>query len=275
MPIIRESAPSSRRRWPSTIIPQKLGVPVEIVSADHLQKPDVGVSIARRWYDNEGVDVIMDVPNSAVALAVDAVTTEKNKTLIGSGAGSDVMTGAQCSPNFVHWTYDTWSLGHSPRPRPRRGRRQDLVLHHRRLRLRQEPREERGGCGRSGGRQGARRGASPDQHRGFLVLPPAGAGVGRGRDRYRQCRRRHQQHAETGRRIRARQEAAHGRAHSQRHQHPEPRAHGGAERQDRDPLSTGIATTIFVPSPSASARSIRATTCRTTCRPACIRRRST
>ena len=66
---------------------QKLGVPVEIISADHLQKPDVGVSIARRWYDNEGVDVIMDVPNSAVALAVDAVTTEKNKVLIGSGAG--------------------------------------------------------------------------------------------------------------------------------------------------------------------------------------------
>jgi branched-chain amino acid transport system substrate-binding protein len=92
---------------------QKLGVPVEIVSADHLQKPDVGVSIARRWYENEGVDVIMDVPNSAVALAVDALTTERNKVLIGSGAGSDVMTGAQCSPNFVHWTYDTWSLGHS------------------------------------------------------------------------------------------------------------------------------------------------------------------
>ncbi|MBV8848195.1 MAG: ABC transporter substrate-binding protein, partial [Methylobacteriaceae bacterium] len=92
---------------------QKLGVPVEIVSADHLQKPDVGVSIARRWFDNEGVDVIMDVPNSAVALAVDALTTEKNKVLIGSGAGSSVMTGAQCSPNFIHWTYDTWSLGHS------------------------------------------------------------------------------------------------------------------------------------------------------------------
>ncbi|GAC1332222.1 MAG: ABC transporter substrate-binding protein [Beijerinckiaceae bacterium] len=91
----------------------KLGVPVEIISADHQNKPDIGVSIARRWYENEGVDVIMDVPNSAVALAVSALAREKNKVLIGSGAGSSVMTGAQCSPNFVHWTYDTWSLGHS------------------------------------------------------------------------------------------------------------------------------------------------------------------
>jgi branched-chain amino acid transport system substrate-binding protein len=91
----------------------KLGVPVEIVSADHMQKPDVGGSITRSWYDTEGVDVVMDVPNSAVALAVQALTTEKNKVLIASGAGSSVMTGPQCSPNFVHWTYDTWALGHS------------------------------------------------------------------------------------------------------------------------------------------------------------------
>jgi len=91
----------------------KAGVPVEIVFADHQNKSDIGLNIARNWYDNDGVDVILDVPNSAVALAVSGLTREKNKVLIGSGAGSSVLTGAQCSPNFIHWTYDTWSLGHS------------------------------------------------------------------------------------------------------------------------------------------------------------------
>ena len=89
----------------------KLGVPVEIVSADHQNKPDVGAAIARKWFDTENVDVIMDLPNSAVALAVLAVANEKNKAVIGSGAGSSVLTGPKCSKNFVHWTYDTYSSG--------------------------------------------------------------------------------------------------------------------------------------------------------------------
>jgi branched-chain amino acid transport system substrate-binding protein len=88
-----------------------LGVPVEIVSADHQNKPDVGAAIARRWIDTDNVDVIMDLPNSAVALAVLAVAEEKNKAVIGSGAGSSIMTGPKCSRNFVHWTYDTYSSG--------------------------------------------------------------------------------------------------------------------------------------------------------------------
>ena len=92
---------------------QKLGVPVEIVNADHQNKTDVASGIARKWFDQEGVDVIMDLPNSAVALAVLSVANEKNKAVIGSGAGSSVMTGPQCSRNFVHWTYDTYALGHS------------------------------------------------------------------------------------------------------------------------------------------------------------------
>jgi branched-chain amino acid transport system substrate-binding protein len=91
---------------------KKLGLTVELVSADHQQKPDVGSAIARNWFDNENVDVIMDLPNSAVALAVLAVATAKNKAVIGSGAGSSVLTGPKCSPNFVHWTYDTYELGH-------------------------------------------------------------------------------------------------------------------------------------------------------------------
>ena len=89
----------------------KLGVPVEIISADHQNKPDVGAAIARRWFDTEDVDVAMDLPNSAVALAVLAVAEEKNKAAIGSGAGSSVLTGPKCSKNFVQWTYDTYSSG--------------------------------------------------------------------------------------------------------------------------------------------------------------------
>ena len=91
----------------------KLGTPVEIIIADHQNKPDVGAGIARKWFDTEGVDVVMDLPNSAVALAVLAVANEKNKTVVASGAGASVMTGPQCSKNFVHWTYDTYSLGHA------------------------------------------------------------------------------------------------------------------------------------------------------------------
>jgi len=85
---------------------------VEVLSADHQNKPDVGSAITRRWFDTEGVDMIVDLPNSAVALAVSNIATEKNKVAIGSGAGTALLTGAKCSPNFVHWTYDTWAFGH-------------------------------------------------------------------------------------------------------------------------------------------------------------------
>jgi branched-chain amino acid transport system substrate-binding protein len=86
------------------------GVPVELVFADHQNKADVGANIARRWYENEGVDVIMDVPNSAVALAVNQIAKERGKALLISGAASSVLTGAQCSRTLVHWTYDTFAL---------------------------------------------------------------------------------------------------------------------------------------------------------------------
>ena len=87
-------------------------LPVEIVTADHQNKTDIGIGIARRWFDQEGVDAIMDVPNSAIALGVAALAREKNKVFVGSGAGTAELTGRQCSPNTVHWTYDTWALGH-------------------------------------------------------------------------------------------------------------------------------------------------------------------
>ncbi|MGF9758717.1 ABC transporter substrate-binding protein [Microvirga sp. 0TCS3.31] len=86
------------------------GIKVDIVAADHQNKPDIGAGIARQWYDQEGVDVILDVPTSSVALAVNGIAREKNKILINSGGGTSDLTGSQCSPNTVHWTYDTWAL---------------------------------------------------------------------------------------------------------------------------------------------------------------------
>ncbi len=86
------------------------GIKVDIVAADHQNKPDIGASIARQWYDQEGVDVILDVPTSSVALAINGLAREKNKILINSGGGTSDLTGSQCSPNTVHWTYDTWAL---------------------------------------------------------------------------------------------------------------------------------------------------------------------
>jgi len=83
---------------------------VEVVSADHQNKPDTGSAIARQWYDVDGVDAIFDVPTSSVALAVNEVTREKKKAFIISGAASSDLTGKACSPNSVHWTYDTWML---------------------------------------------------------------------------------------------------------------------------------------------------------------------
>jgi branched-chain amino acid transport system substrate-binding protein len=86
------------------------GKPIEVVHADHQNKPDVGSNIARNWYDNEKVDVILDVPTSSVALAVQNITREKNKVFIISGGGSSDLTGSACSPNGIHWTYDTYAL---------------------------------------------------------------------------------------------------------------------------------------------------------------------
>ena len=89
------------------------GRTIEVIFADHQNKPDVGAAIARKWVDTEGVDMITDIPNSAVALAVSAIVRDKNKVFVGSGAGTSVLTGEQCSPNTVHWTYDTYAQGHS------------------------------------------------------------------------------------------------------------------------------------------------------------------
>ena len=86
------------------------GMKVDVVSADHQNKPDVAINTGREWLDQQGVDIIVDVPNSGVALAVSELVREKNKVFINSGAAASDLTGAKCSPNTIHWTYDTWAL---------------------------------------------------------------------------------------------------------------------------------------------------------------------
>lgn len=90
--------------------PEKHGLKVEIVAADHQNKPDVGASIARRWFDVDKVDAIVDVPTSSVVLAVNQVVKEKNKVMIVTGGGTSDLTGKACTPNAIHWAYDTWAL---------------------------------------------------------------------------------------------------------------------------------------------------------------------
>ena len=89
---------------------ERRGYRIEIVSADHQNKPDVGSAVARQWYDTDKVDVIVDTPNSGVALAVNQITRDKGKAFLVSGAASSDLSGKACSPNTIHWTYDTWML---------------------------------------------------------------------------------------------------------------------------------------------------------------------
>jgi branched-chain amino acid transport system substrate-binding protein len=86
---------------------------VELLVADHQNKPDIGASIVRQWFDRNGVDMVLDVPTSSVALAVNTICREKNKVYVNSGGATTDLTGAQCSPNTVHWTYDTYMLARS------------------------------------------------------------------------------------------------------------------------------------------------------------------
>src|SRR5437868_12765863 len=86
------------------------GMKVEIVGADHQNKPDVGSNVVRTWIDVDKVDMIVDVPTSSVALAVNEIVRDKNKVFLVSGAAASDLTGPACTPNTIHWTYDTWAL---------------------------------------------------------------------------------------------------------------------------------------------------------------------
>lgn len=86
------------------------GVTIEVIQADHQNKPDIGAATARRWLDQEQVNAILDVPFSSVALAVNEALRNSKAVFIASGPGTTELTGPKCSPNTIHWTYDTWAL---------------------------------------------------------------------------------------------------------------------------------------------------------------------
>ncbi len=118
-----QSGPYTNTGGPTSVIcarqaledfgPATKGLNVEIVTADHQNKPDLAVSISRQWIDRDGVDVILDVPTSSVALAVQGVVREKNKVFLACGPATTALTGTQCSPNFITWVYDTYMLAKS------------------------------------------------------------------------------------------------------------------------------------------------------------------
>lgn len=93
-------------------LPEAKGMDIEVVSADALNKPDISSGIARKWFDSEGVDVLVDLPTSAISLAIAPLVKEKNKVALFTAAGTSDLTGKACTPNSVHWTYDTWALAH-------------------------------------------------------------------------------------------------------------------------------------------------------------------
>jgi len=90
-----------------------LGFPVEVLIGDHQNKPDLGAALARQWIDREGVDMIIDVPTSSVALAVNTIMRAGNKVYVNTGSAAVDLTGAQCTPNTIHWSYDTSMLAKS------------------------------------------------------------------------------------------------------------------------------------------------------------------
>ncbi|CAA9285355.1 MAG: Leucine-, isoleucine-, valine-, threonine-, and alanine-binding protein [uncultured Craurococcus sp.] len=89
------------------------GLRVEVIAADHQNKPDVGINTVRQWFDQRGVDVVTDVGNSAIALGINPVCVEKDKVHLNASAGTSDLTGRACTPNSIHWSYDTWCLSNT------------------------------------------------------------------------------------------------------------------------------------------------------------------
>ena len=181
---------------------------VEILSADHQNKADIGANITRAWVDRDGLAAVVDVPNSAVGLAVNQIMREKDRAFLASSTATSDLTGPQCAPTTVQWTFDTWGAGAWHRPGGHAGGRAELVLHRVGLRARRCP-----GQGCDGGHQGERRtgpwrrqGAA--RYGGSVKLPAAGAGVGGAGRGDREWRRRCREHDQAGGGVRPRRRQA-------------------------------------------------------------------
>ena len=187
-------------------------VKVEIVTGDHQNKPDVGTQLANQWFDVDKVDMIIDIPNSGVALAVSQVAANKNKLFIVSGAAASDLTGPKCNANTIHWTYDTWMLANGTgKAMVKTGGdtwfflTADYAFGHALERDTGEVVEKNGGKVLGKVRH-------PLNTIRLLVVPAAGAVVEGQGHRPRQRRRRHHQFDQAGGRVRHRQ----GRAEARR-----------------------------------------------------------
>ena len=179
------------------------GKPIEILAGDHQNKPDLGASIANRWYDVDKVDAIADLVNSAVAFAVLDIAKQKNKAILLAGAGSADFTGKACAPdNSVHWVYDSYELGTAIGAAvPQLGKKWFLFNADYAFGAAMEQ-----GVRRALEAQGATvvgQCEAPARHHRLFVLRAAGQGRQSGCDRAQQRRRRHQQRHQGGARVRA------------------------------------------------------------------------
>ena len=186
------------------------GRKIEIISADHQNKPDVATGIVRNWIDNTGVDVIAEGVNSAVALAIQNVTRERKKLFLISGSGSSDLTGKQCSPTSVQWTYDTYASSNATAKAvvARGGTPWFFLTADYAFGQALERDATKAVIGAGGKVLGAVR----HPFRRFLLVPAAGAGLRRQGAGARQCRLGFPQRGRPGRRV----------------QHPPEHATGGA-----------------------------------------------
>ncbi len=199
------------------------GWKIDIISADHQNKPDIGTNIARQWIDVDKVDIFMDVLNSGVALAVNNVVKEKNSIMINTGAATSDLTNAQCSPNTIHWVYDTYMLANSTgQALVKAGGDTWFFLTADYAFGAALERDTTAVVVKSGGKViGARQ--APAEHGGFLLVPAAGAGVEGEDHRTCQCRRRHHQLDQAGVGV--------------RHRHRRPETCGSAAVHNRRSLA--------------------------------------
>ena len=168
-------------------------IKVEIVYADHQNKADVGQAIARKWLDVEGVDAIVDVPNSAVGLSINSLLRDSRMTFLASSTASSDLTGKACSPNTIQWVNDAWATGNTTAAAMMARGGKDWYFVTVELRARQGYRGGSHQLHREARRQGAGFEQASARHFGFRLLPAAGAGLQGQGDWPCQCRWRHHQ----------------------------------------------------------------------------------
>ena len=183
--------------------PEQHGFSVEVIAADHQQKPDVGVTITRDWIDNKGIDAIVDLNNTAIAMAADGVIVDKDKVSLITGAASADLTGKACTTNSIHFAPDTYGDAHSSGTAILKNGGDSWFLIAADYAFGHNLERDITALVKAKGRQGAgQRGVSVPGDDGFLVLPAAGAGERGEGDRAVQHRRGYGELREAGSRVR-------------------------------------------------------------------------